>query len=81
MCGLWRLPFCTLPPHRHRADTLALWNSFHFTLSRYLGGRAISLASQGVLSSVALYYLGVPYAVCAELGSLSTGSIAHDCIL
>ncbi len=50
-------------PHRYRADVQALWTAFGDTLARYLGGLAISLAAQGVLSAVALALLGVPYAL------------------
>lgn len=52
-----------LAPHRFRHDVRDLWNAFGFTLSRYLGGLALSLAIQGVLSAIALYFLGVPYAL------------------
>ncbi len=52
-----------LAPHRYRRDARDLWNAFGYTLSRYLGGLALSLAIQGVLSAVALYFLGVPYAL------------------
>ncbi|MFN3788879.1 AI-2E family transporter [Massilia sp.] len=48
-------------PHRYRRDVRALWNAFSFTLSRYLGGLAISLSVQGAVSAAALYVLGVPY--------------------
>jgi predicted PurR-regulated permease PerM len=50
-------------PKRYRRDVQDLWNAFRYTLSRYLGGLLISLAIQGVLSAVALYFIGVPYAV------------------
>lgn len=50
-------------PHRYRRDVRDLWNAFGFTLSRYLAGLVTSLAVQGVLSAVALYFLGVPYAL------------------
>jgi predicted PurR-regulated permease PerM len=49
-------------PKRYRRDVRDLWNAFRFTLSRYLSGLAASLAIQGVISGVALYFLGVPYA-------------------
>ena len=49
-------------PHRYRRDVRDLWNAFAYTLSRYLGGLALSLAIQGILSAVALYFIGVPYA-------------------
>ena len=50
-------------PAGHRHDVQALWTAFGDTLARYLGGLAISLAAQGVLSAVALALLGVPYAL------------------
>ncbi|MHB1223323.1 MAG: AI-2E family transporter [Gemmatimonadaceae bacterium] len=52
-----------IAPRSYRRDVRDLWNAFGFTLSRYLGGLALSLAIQGVLSAVALYFLGVPYAI------------------
>lgn len=52
-----------MAPHRYRRDVGDLWNAFGYTLSRYLGGLALSLAIQGVLSAVALFMLGVPYAL------------------
>jgi predicted PurR-regulated permease PerM len=50
-------------PHHYRRDVRDLWDAFSFTLSRYLGGLAVSLSVQGGLSAVALYVLGVPYAL------------------
>lgn len=50
-------------PHRYRRDVRDLWNGFSFTLSRYLGGLAVSLGVQGVLSAAVLSALGVPYAL------------------
>lgn len=50
-------------PPRYRHDVRALSDAFGLTLSRYLGGLAISLAVQGALSAVALALLGVPYAM------------------
>jgi predicted PurR-regulated permease PerM len=58
-------------PHRYRRDVRDLWNAFRFTLSRYLVGLALSLAIQGVLSAIALYFLGVPYPVL--LGGMGSG--------
>jgi predicted PurR-regulated permease PerM len=49
-------------PKRYRRDVRDLWNAFRFTLSRYLSGLAASLAIQGIISAIALYFLGVPYA-------------------
>ncbi|MDB5915670.1 MAG: putative permease [Ramlibacter sp.] len=50
-------------PHHYRRDVRDLWSAFSLTLSRYLGGLAVSLAIQGALSAAALYVLGVPYAL------------------
>lgn len=50
-------------PHRYRRDARDLWDAFGFTLSRYLGGLGLSLAIQGALSALALFLLGVPYAL------------------
>lgn len=50
-------------PHRYRRDVRDLFDAFSLTLSRYLGGLALSLAIQGAVSAVALYFLGVPYAL------------------
>jgi len=49
-------------PKGYRRDVRDLWDAFRFTLSRYLSGLAASLVIQGVISGVALYFLGVPYA-------------------
>ncbi len=50
-------------PERYRHDALELWDSFGYTLSRYLSGLGLSLAIQGALSALALYVLGVPFAL------------------
>ncbi len=50
-------------PHRYRRDAKTLWDAFGYSLSRYLGGLALVLAIQGAVSAVALFLLGVPYAL------------------
>ena len=50
-------------PPRYRQDVQGLSVAFGETLSRYLGGLAISLAVQGALSALVLALLGVPYAL------------------
>ena len=50
-------------PARYRRDARDLWNAFGFTLSRYLNGLALDLFIQGAISAVALYLIGVPYAL------------------
>ena len=48
-------------PHGYRRDARTLWDAFGYSLSRYLGGLALVLAIQGVVSAVGLFLLGVPY--------------------
>jgi predicted PurR-regulated permease PerM len=49
-------------PHRYRRDVRALWDASGQTLSRYLGGLALSMAIEGALAAIAFHLLGVPYA-------------------
>ena len=55
--------FTGLPPERYRADAVALWHAFGVSMSRYLSGMVFVAAFQGVLMSIALWALGVPYAL------------------
>jgi predicted PurR-regulated permease PerM len=50
-------------PHGYRDDARSLWNSFGYTLSKYLGGLALILVIQGAVSAVGLFFIGVPYAL------------------
>ena len=50
-------------PHHYRRDFLTLWDAFGYSLSKYLGGLALVLAIQGVVSAVGLFFLSVPYAL------------------
>jgi len=50
-------------PHGYRRDARTLWEAFGYSLSRYLGGLALVLAIQGMISAVGLFLLGVPYAL------------------
>lgn len=50
-------------PRRYRHDMQSLWDAFADSLSRYIGGLTLSLVIQGALSAVALWMLGVPYAL------------------
>ena len=50
-------------PHRYRWDGLELWNDEGASLSKYLSGLALDLVIQGALTTVALFILGVPYAI------------------
>jgi predicted PurR-regulated permease PerM len=52
----------TVPTH-YRHDARDLWKAFGESLSRYLGGLVFVVMIQGVLATVALYLLGVRYAI------------------
>ena len=51
-----------LSPRAYRRDALELWDAFGLSLSRYISGLALVMVVQGVLSALALWALGVPYA-------------------
>lgn len=50
-------------PVHYRWDARDLWEAFGVSLSRYLGGLVFVVTIQGVLAGVALWVLGVPYAL------------------
>lgn len=50
-------------PVHYRRDARELWDAFGFSLSRYLGGLLLVVVVQGVLATLALQTLGVPYAI------------------
>lgn len=52
-----------LAPARYRNDAAALWDQFEVSISRYLAGVLIQAAIEGALVVVALWLLGVPYAI------------------
>ena len=49
-------------PHGYRRDVRALWNAFSQTLSRYIGGLALTTTLEGVLAGIAFHFIGLPYA-------------------
>jgi predicted PurR-regulated permease PerM len=55
--------FLNAAPRRYRRDALELWEAFGDSLSRYLGGLLFVVVIQGVLAGLALWVLGVPYAI------------------
>jgi predicted PurR-regulated permease PerM len=61
--GKLREAFVDLAPSRYHRDAAALWDTFADSMSRYLGGVVFVAAITGVISGVALWILGVPYAV------------------
>jgi predicted PurR-regulated permease PerM len=50
-------------PAHYRHDARDLWDAFGNSLSRYLGGLVFVVMIQGFLAAVALYFLGVRYAI------------------
>jgi predicted PurR-regulated permease PerM len=60
--------FLSAWPHRYRRDAKALWETFGYSLSKYLGGLVAVLLIQGAISAVGLSLLDVPYAL--ALGAL-----------
>ena len=50
-------------PHTYRRDAGELWRDFDASLSRYLGGLVVLSLIEGGLSGLALWLIGVPYAV------------------
>ena len=55
--------FLRAVPVHYRHDARDLWEAFGSSLSRYLGGLVFVVAIQGFLAAVALYFLGVRYAI------------------
>src|ERR671916_1970428 len=55
--------FLRTAPALYRRDARDLWNAFGESLSRYLGGLVFVVVIQGVLAFVALYLIGVRYAI------------------
>lgn len=59
----FKATFLVSAPAGYRRDARNLWDALAHALSRYLSGLALVLAIQGVLSAIALYLIGVPYAL------------------
>src|ERR671921_2844716 len=55
--------FLKTSPTHYRHDARDLWEAFGSSLSRYLGGLVFVVMIQGVLAALALYLLGVRYAI------------------
>jgi predicted PurR-regulated permease PerM len=57
----FKAAYLTSIPSRYRHDAWEFWDALGRALSHYLGGLALSLAIQGVLSAAGLALIGVPY--------------------
>jgi predicted PurR-regulated permease PerM len=55
--------FLLAAPKRYRRDAAELWESEGRSLSRYLSGLGLDMLIQGIISSMGLFLLGVPYAL------------------
>ncbi len=55
--------FLLAAPKRYRRDAAQLWESEGRSLSRYLSGLGLDMLIQGIISSIGLFLLGVPYAL------------------
>jgi predicted PurR-regulated permease PerM len=55
--------YLAMVPKRYRRDARQLWDDLAHTLSRYVGGLGLILLIQGAISAMALYIIGVPYAL------------------
>ena len=58
-----KVTYLRMMPSRRRRDARELWDAFAFSLSRYLSGLGLVAFIQGALSGIALFILGVPYAL------------------
>jgi predicted PurR-regulated permease PerM len=58
-----KFTYLMVVPKRYRRDAAELWESEGISLSRYLSGLGLDMAIQGVISTIGLFLLGVPYAL------------------
>jgi predicted PurR-regulated permease PerM len=59
----FKAAYLTSVPGHYRHDAVEFWDALGHALSRYLGGLGLVLAIQGGLSAMALFLIGVPYAL------------------
>lgn len=61
----------------YRPDAATLWNTLGESLSRYLAGLSVSIAVQGILITIGLYIIEVPYAVILGLWMSATAILPY----
>jgi predicted PurR-regulated permease PerM len=61
----------------YRQDARILWDTVGYSLSRYLGGLLISITIQGVMATIGLSVLGIPYALILGLWMSATAILPY----
>lgn len=61
----------------YRRDSIELWDTIGYSLSRYLSGLLISLTLQGVMAWIGLTIIGVPYALILGLIVAATAILPY----
>lgn len=61
----------------YRPDAAILWETLGESLSRYLSGLLVSIAVQGILVTIGLYFINVPYAVILGLWMSATAILPY----
>ena len=61
----------------YRTDARILWDTVGYSLSRYLGGLLISITIQGLMATVGLSVLGIPYALILGLWMSATAILPY----
>ncbi|MGH3146050.1 MAG: AI-2E family transporter, partial [Rubrobacter sp.] len=72
-----KVAYLRLVPTRYRHDARDLWNAFEHSFSRYLSGLFLDLFIQGAVSALALYLIGVPYAIALGAWVFLTGVVPY----
>jgi predicted PurR-regulated permease PerM len=61
----------------YRTDAAQLWQTLGESLSRYLAGLSISILIQGVMVTIGLYFIDVPYAVILGIWMSATAILPY----
>ncbi|HVL25093.1 MAG TPA: AI-2E family transporter [Thermomicrobiales bacterium] len=61
----------------YRQDARILWDTVGYSLSRYLGGLLISITIQGIMATIGLSLLGIPYALILGLWMSATAILPY----
>ena len=75
--GRFKTAILRVAPPRYQDDAETLWRMLEESLSRYLGGLLVSIVAQGTSATVALWLLGVPYALLLGLWMAATAVLPY----